>query len=200
MKSTKKDVVVLALYSLQGTTRIVDTEDIAIAAHLRAPKAFGWRKHSENIDLDTVRTSLRHEKESPNPRLDGSIRDGWHLTPAGQSWVAEQAEAGQSQNSQVAPASLHLAVRRAETHEVATAVNRLRASSAYSAWESDSPVLPRDAAAVFRIDEYTPQRDRILKTAKIRELVSDHPNLIQFVDYVVPVALGFDKQLPRTPK
>lgn len=199
MQLTKKDVVVIALDSLGGATALIDTEDIAIAAHGRAPNAFGWRKHTEHIDLDTVRTSLRHEKESTHPRLDGSIREGWHLTPAGQAWVATQARelCGQIE---VAPSSPKSAARRAETHEVAAAIDRLRSSHAFAAWFSGVPVQARDAAAAFRIDSYTPKRDRILKTAKVRELALDYPEFHNFLDQIIPVALDFDNQGPRDPK
>ncbi|MDM7990716.1 hypothetical protein [Arthrobacter sp. zg-Y877] len=199
MQLTKKDVVVIALDSLGGATALIDTEDIAIAAHGRAPNAFGWRKHTEHIDLDTVRTSLRHEKESTQPRLDGSIREGWHLTPVGQTWIATQAREllGKIEVATTSPKS---AARRAETHEVAATMDRLRSSHAFTAWASGVPVQARDAAAAFRIDSYTPKRDRILKTAKVRELARDHPELHNFLDQIIPVALQFDNQAPRKPK
>src|SRR5664280_2280091 len=92
MQLTKKDVVVIALGSLQGAIEAIDTEDVAIAAHALAPTAFGWRKHTEQIDLDTVRTSLRHEKESPEARIDGSVRTGWNLTLRGQQWLTQNGQ------------------------------------------------------------------------------------------------------------
>lgn len=200
MQLTKKDVVVLALHSLGGATAAVDTEDIAIAAHLRVPKAFGWRKHVEHIDLDTVRTSLRHEKESADPRLDGSIRAGWHLTPAGHTWLAAHAAVETTGTIEVASASPRSAARRAETHEVAAAVGRLRSSPAFAAWKSGLPLPEREAAAVFRIDGYTPKRDRDLKTAKVRELVVGHPDLLAFLEVAVPIALEIGSQGVRTTK
>jgi hypothetical protein len=187
---TKKDVVVLALSDLGAATAVVDTEDVAIAAHGRAQKAFGWRKHVEHIDLEAVRTSLRHEKESAHPRLDGSIRSGWHLTPAGQAWLSNHPDTARGAPVRVADTPSRTAARRAETHEVAATVDRLRSSSAFRTWCSGQPLVDRDAAAVFRIDGYTPARDRVLKTAKVRELVVDHPDLLEFLEAAIPVALA----------
>jgi hypothetical protein len=194
MPLTKKDVVVLALSDLGATTAVADTEEVAIAAHARAPKAFGWRKHVEQIDLEAVRTSLRHEKETAQPRLDGSIRHGWHLTPAGQAWLSDHPDTASGAPVRVADTPARTAARRAETHEVAATVDRLRSSSAFRAWSSGEPLVDRDAAAVFRIDGYTPVRDRVLKTAKVRELVVDHPDLLEFLEAAIPVALALGTQ------
>lgn len=81
MRLTKKDVAVVALAKLGGATRVIETEDAAIAAHAIDRDAFGWKKYPERVDLDAARTTLRHEGEGKEPRIEGSIQNGWHLTP-----------------------------------------------------------------------------------------------------------------------
>lgn len=187
---TKQDVVVVALASLQGATAAVDTEDVAIAAHALAPKAFGWRKHAEHIDLEVVRTTLRHEKESPQARIDGSVRTGWHLTPTGQAWLARNRTLLEDANVAVAETPAATGKRRAETHEVSAVVDRVRTSPAFRAWAAGQPVSDRAAAEVFRIDEYTSQRDRTLKTARINELASGNDDIAAFLRVAIPAALA----------
>lgn len=196
MELTKKDVVVVALGSLQGASGAVDTEDVAIAAHALAPVAFGWRKHTSHIDLDVVRMSLRHEKESPEGRIVGSVRTGWNLTPAGQRWLAERADLTAAASLTVADTPTATTKKRLETRDHGSAVSRVLASSAYKAWVAGEPVTPRAAAHVFRIDEYTPARDRQLKTARIHDLVSAHGDLAVFLEVAIPAALALRGPAP----
>lgn len=180
----------VALASLQGALGEVDTEDVAIAAHALAPAAFGWRKHTEHIDLDVVRTSLRHEKESPGARIDGSVRTGWHLTPTGQAWLARHPDLTGGAEISVAATPAATAKHRAETRDVSTAITRVRTSAAYRTWEAGGSVSPAAAADVFRIDVYTPASERTRKTARIKELVAGHSDLQQFLDVAIPAALA----------
>ncbi len=193
---SKQDIVTLALHELGGETEAVDTEDVAIAAHRRAPVAFGWRKHTEHIDLERVRITLLHEAESANPRLAGSVRIGWHLTPVGVAWLSEHA----GRVRQAAPpgaASAKVAARRAETRHSGAEADRLRSTPAFHAWSAGQEVSTRDAAAVFRIDHYTSERDRHLKTRRLRLLVDGDPELSAFVDAMSPLAIGVQRPSGR---
>jgi len=190
---TKKDVVVVALGSLEGATEVVDTEDVAIAAHALAPVAFGWRKHVEHIDLDTVRTSLRHEAEAAEPRVSGSIRGGWYLTDYGRRWLQQNSSLSTQAELTVADTSVATAKKRAETRRSAAVDDRILSSPAYKAWAAGQPIPERLAAAVFRIDEYTSARDRQLKTARISELVADDRELADFISAAAPLALALSK-------
>lgn len=187
---TKQDVVVIALGSLQGATDVVDTEDVAIAAHALAPVAFGWRKHTEHIDLERVRISLQHEKEAADPRVAGSVRAGWYLTDYGRGWLRQNSSLAAQAELSVAVTPVATAKKRAETRRPAEMIDRILSSPAYKAWAAGQPIPERQAAAVFRIDEYTPARDRQLKTARISELVADDPNLADFISVAIPLALA----------
>lgn len=200
MELTKKDVVVVALGRLQRDARAVDTEDVAIAAHALAPQAFGWRKHTEHIDLDMVRTSLRHEAETTDPRIAGSIRTGWFLTAAGQSWYARTEPELASSSVQVAVTPAATGKRRAETREVSSAIDRLRNSTAFKAWAAGKPITDQQAGEAFRIDVYTSPADRHRKTARIHRLVSGDPQLDAFLTVAIPAALNLTAPTPAASK
>jgi hypothetical protein len=189
VKLTKKDVAVLALAKLGGAAEVVDTEDAAIAAHNIDPTAFGWKKYNDRVDLDMVRTTLRHEGEGKNPRLEGSIQSGWHLTPRGISWL--EANAGLLGDVRVTVPATSAATqrRRAETRDVGAALNRIQTSDAFRLWSQGAAITPRQAAEVFRIDEYTPIKDRSRKAAQLQELVRGSGDVDEFMRVAIPAAL-----------
>lgn len=196
---SKKDVVTLALADLDGATRTVDTEDIAIQAHDRAPEAFGWRKYTERVDLDMVRTTLRHEAEGAQPRVAGSIRDGWCLTPAGVSWTRREGPRADASGQPKAKTEA-AAQRRAETRDAAATAVRLKSSAAYRAWAAGEPVSAREAAEVFRIDHYTSIHDRHLNIARAATLVAPDNQLSRFIEAIQPAALSLQPPQARRTK
>ncbi|MFI1997010.1 hypothetical protein [Actinoplanes sp. NPDC020271] len=189
MRLTKKDVAVVALGKLGGAATVIDTEDAAIAAHAIDRDAFGWKKYPERVDLDAVRTTLRHEGEGKDPRIEGSIQNGWHLTPRGVAWVeANKALLGDAKIT-VAPTSAATQRWRAETREAGAAANRVRTSEAFRLWVQGKELTPRQAAGVFRIDEYTPAKDRTRKTAQLQELIRGDEEIEAFMNMAIPAAL-----------
>ena len=189
MRLTKKDVAVVALAKLGGATGVIDTEDAAIAAHSIDRDAFGWKKYPERVDLDAVRTTLRHEGEARDPRIEGSIQNGWHLTPCGVAWIEANPGLLGGATISVAPTSAATQRWRAETREAGAAVNRVRTSEAFRLWIQGKEFTPRQAAGVFRIDEYTPAKDRTRKTAQLQELIRGDEEIEAFMKYAIPAAL-----------
>lgn len=189
MRLTKKDVAVLALAKLGGTVEVIDTEDAAIAAHEIDPAAFGWKKYNDRVDLDMVRTTLRHEGEGKNPRLEGSIQNGWHLTPRGIAWLEANPSLLGSARITIAPTSAATQRRRAETREYGAVANRVRTSDAFRLWAEGRAFTARQAAEVFRIDEYTPLKDRTRKAAQLQELVRGDEDIDGFMQVAIPSAL-----------
>lgn len=189
MRLTKKDVAVLALANLGGSATVIDTEDAAIAAHAIDRAAFGWKKYPERVDLDAVRTTLRHEGEGKDPRIEGSIQKGWHLTPRGVAWIEANSALLGDTTITVAPTSAATQRRRAETRETGAAVNRVRISDAFRLWSEGQEFTPRQAAGVFRIDEYTPDKDRTRKAAQLQELTRGDADIEAFMKEAIPSAL-----------
>ncbi len=189
MRLTKKDVAVMALVKLGGASKLIDTEDAAIVAHAIDRDAFGWKKYPERVDLDAVRTTLRHEGEGKNPRIEGSIQNGWHLTPAGVAW--SEANPGLLGDTKIAVAPTSSATQRwrAETREAGAAVNRVRTSEAFRLWSQGKAFTSRQAAGVFRIDEYTPMKERTRKTARLQEMTRGDEDIETFMKEAISAAL-----------
>lgn len=189
MRLTKKDVTVVALSKLGGASTVIDTEDAAIAAHAIDRVAFGWKKYPERVDLDAVRTTLRHEGEGKTPRIEGSIQNGWHLTPRGVEWAEANLILLGESTITVAPTAAATQRRRAETREAGAVLNRVRTSEAFRLWSAGKGFTPRQAAGVFRIDEYTPAKDRTRKTAQLQELARGDEDIEVFMKEAIPSAL-----------
>lgn len=189
MRLTKKDVAVIALAQLGGAATVIDTEDAAIAAHAIDSRAFGWKKHPDRVDLDAVRTTLRHEGESADPRIEGSIQKGWHLTPNGVHWAEANSGLLGNQAVSVAPTAAATQRRRSETRESGAAINRVRVSDAFRLWTAGKKFTPRQAAGVFRIDDYTSPKDRTRKTAQLQELIRGEKDIESFMKEAIPAAL-----------
>jgi len=82
------ELTAMAVYLLGGTTRAIDTEDIAKKCHELAPTLFSWQKHKDQINLELVRVSLSDAKKQKNGALlIGSGREGWRLSPKGLDWI-----------------------------------------------------------------------------------------------------------------
>ena len=200
MKLTKKDLTVVALAKLGGASRVIDTEDAAIATHQLDRGAFGWKKYPDRVDLDAVRTTLRHEGESKEPRIEGSIQSGWHLTPRGVTWIEANSTLLTGAVITVAPTSAATQRWRAETREPGAAVNRVRTSEAFRLWTQNKEFTPRQAASVFRIDEYTQPKDRTRKAAQLQQLTLGDQDIETFVKFAIPVALKLRTPVARNQK
>lgn len=200
MKLTKKDVAVVALGKLGGAAAVIDTEDAAIAAHAIDRDAFGWKKYPERVDLDAVRTTLRHEGEGKTPRIEGSIQNGWHLTPRGVAWIEANPSLLGVASISVAPTSAATQRWRVETREAGAAVNRVRTSEAFRLWYQGKQFTPGQAAGVFRIDEYTPAKDRTRKASQLQELTRGDSDIEAFMKEAIPAALTLRAPVGRLEK
>jgi hypothetical protein len=177
----RREVVVLALADLGGARQWVDTEDIAVRANQLAPGAFSWRKYPDQIDLDGVRVALYDAaKPKYGPLVEGSVRSGWSLTPAGIRWVAqhrpvlhERLREGRSPRRRDES--------RAETRKRALERGRIRKLEAWRLWEAGHPVSRKHAEAVFRIDSETPRSEISIRIQRIVGILANDPAVGAFV-------------------
>jgi hypothetical protein len=86
---------------------------------------------------------------------------------------------------------------RAETREAGAAVNRVRTSEAFRLWSQGKEFTPRQAAGVFRIDEYTLAKDRTRKTAQLQELTRGEDDIEAFMTVAIPAALDLRAPIGR---
>lgn len=197
MKLTKKDVAVLALAELGGATKVIDTEDAAIAAHAIDPAAFGWKKFADRVDLDVARTTLRHEGEGKQPRIEGSVQHGWHLTPEGVAWIDENASLIHTGSESVAATSAATQRWRAETRDSGATLNRIRTSEAFRLWANGGDFTARQAAELFRIDEYTPTKERSRKAARVQDFARGDAEIEEFMKLAIPAAMALRAPVGR---
>jgi hypothetical protein len=185
----KPHVTVLALADLGGSDRWVDTEDIAVRARELAPASFSWRKYPEQIDLDGVRVALHDAAKARCGRLvQGSVRTGWSLTPAGVAWANTTGREARSQLG--ASLSARRDEQRAETRKRALERGRIRRLTAWHLWRGGRLVDRRQAEAVFRIDSETPNREANLKVQRMLGLLAQDPILGPFIGDMARVVLG----------
>jgi hypothetical protein len=95
---TNRDIVTMAVYQLGGALRHIHVEDVAMKAAKLSPRRFCWKKYPDQINLESVRISLKNELALPDRRVLGSIRDGWMLTPHGLSWCLTASDGGNNQS------------------------------------------------------------------------------------------------------
>jgi hypothetical protein len=186
------DVIVLALEEAGGRGEPVDTEDVAIKAWQLAPKSFCWRKYESQVDISTVRLTLRHAAEGKNgARVGGSMRAGWHLTPAGLRWLENKGPGVRRLIGQKSPTNR--GERRAETRHQAIEIQRLTRSDAFRVWKAGLVVEPKQAASAFRIDGYTTERDRSLKSTRFIEMAvaAGDVELQRFVEEMAAAAAEY---------
>lgn len=144
---TNRDIATMALYLLGGALRHVHLEDVAMKAVELSPKKFRWKKYPEQINLESVRVTLKDESSLVNRRVMGGIRDGWMLTPSGLSWCI--ATAGVSVDQALID-QLHLEVDRAKKTTAFRKATDGRGQDVSNA----------EVETLLRINEYFTDRDR----------------------------------------
>jgi len=144
---TNSDIAVMGVYQLGGALRHVHLEDVAMKAAELSPKKFCWKKYPEQINLESVRITLKNELRATKGRVLGSIRDGYMLTPDGLSWYLANAGSGDDQ---------------ALIDELHREVDRVKKTAAFSKTLAGKveEVSIADIEALLRVDQYFTARKR----------------------------------------
>jgi len=158
------EIVVIAVFLLGGRTHAIDTEDVAVKANELAPGRFIWKKYPDQINLEIIRVYLSDaKKKAKGSYLSGSGTDGWLLTESGLRFARKHIKA-LSSNS-LARESIDLKEKRWRRGERA----RLLGSDAYQKFMAGGieSVLPAEAAAFFRVDDYVAPEMRRRRITRI---------------------------------
>lgn len=159
------DAVCLACFKLEGSLKSVDLEHIALVAYELAPLQFGWNHYPDRIDLRKVQYALKNEVLNANPRLTGSVKEGYQLTPLGLEWSRNMPELRRDDETtdqkQVIP---KIGIER----------RRLRSSAACRKYFSGvvDTITRQDFDAFVRINDYFPEALRAQRIAKIDNIVA----------------------------
>lgn len=127
---TNVDIVLYALFLLDGTKTKVFTEDIALKSFKLVPDRFSWRKYPKYPDIEPTRKSLmeaRNQKKLITGRA-GEVKgekpsDGWIFLPEGIQWMEKN-------KSRIALV-LKVNPKRIDRTDLSVKLNKLEASTAY---------------------------------------------------------------------
>lgn len=175
---TNDQVALAALLVLGGDRAPVDTENVAIEADRLAPGRFRWRKFKEHIDLGLVRNGLQDARKKR--LVDGGAHRGWVLTPAGMQ------QASTLMSDLVDPATRERVATEQRQWE-ARERTRLLAEPAFrvAVQEGGAAVTKRDAARLFRLDEYTSPERRSERLRRFALSFTDDPELGRVVGELI---------------
>ena len=168
-------IVTIAVGNLEGFSRPIDSEDIAVHVNQLAPGRFNWRKYPEFIDIQTVNQALEDARRARNGALvTGTSAKGWMLTGPGMEWFKglNAAELGSThQNMRLRRGSLLLAQKQE--------VERMLSSRAYELYHENEGQLitRRDFFDFAKINEYFTQKARRRRFDMVDSTVSDRAQL-----------------------
>jgi hypothetical protein len=180
---SQAEVVTLAVYRLGGAQRAIDTEDVAVEAHMLAPGRFSWRKHPDQINLELIRVYLSDAKIKHDLLL-GSGKTGWRLTQQGLKWSEQTAASisvGDSPRTRAQSRSGSIDEQRWRRERT-----RILDTSAWKLWAAGQRAIPiADAKEVFRIDSYARGNLLEMKLTRLRALFNDDAELTPFLDHLI---------------
>ncbi len=168
------EVVTLALFLLNGESRYIDTEDIAVKANELAPGRFTWKKYPTQINLELVRVYLSDAKKpDKGGYLLGSGNQGWLLTERGLKFG--KTHIGNLEGMDLSRDPLSVRDQQLRQHERV----RILASDAYARFaRGDCDQLTRkEAEAVFRVDDYIVGKARERKIVRLANMFDNDHNL-----------------------
>ena len=183
---TNIDVVLYALYLLNGTRKKVFTEDIAKQSFELAPSRFSWRRYPEYPDIDPTRKRLyeaRDERKLITGRA-GEVRgskpsDGWIFSPQGILWIEKnKSRLARTFDSKPKP------VNRTD---LSKKLSELKSSTAYKKFLRDAGctnIKPYEFTDFLNASLDTPNsilRDRIDKIS-VLAATSKNKVLLNFID------------------
>ena len=87
---SNNEIIIIAVYLLDGHKKYVDMEDIAIKVNEIAPGRFAWRKYPEQINLKKVEIRLCESRNiEKGGYILGTIKKGWMLSEKGLQYAKE---------------------------------------------------------------------------------------------------------------
>ena len=174
------EAVLLALYKSGGEQKLVHEEDVALGADKLAPGQFRWRIHTDRVNLYTARLALKDAKHQQ--LIDGTNKHGWQLTASGLQWVRDNIEEVHRRPSSFFDQK---AAQRRKLE-----ASRLHDLSALGKYRRGELVSKREAAAVFRVDDYSSPQRRKEAVDRSLMLFCGDDEFESFVQQMAQVVLG----------
>ncbi|MFO0964101.1 MAG: hypothetical protein U0793_00755 [Gemmataceae bacterium] len=168
------EILAVAVFLLDGHSRYVDTEDIAVKANEIAPGKFSWVKYQDQINIHTVKTHLWDAKsERKGNLLLGSEKEGWMLTSAGLDLARSRLNGLKG----IKPEKKKLS--EPEKQWMRTERLRMVETAAYKKCASGQTgaVTLDEAEAFFRLNSYVVGKARERKIVRVLNLFGDDSEL-----------------------
>jgi len=179
---TRPELVTLAVHSLGGDLRVVDTEDVAVRVNELAPGVFSWRKYPQQVNLELVRVALSDAKKPQNGSLLlGSGRQGWRLSSAGVDWITSERGRRLRGNDELVEESRTSTAGSIDTVRKEAARAWLVSTEAWRKWCGGEQVDIREARRAFRAEGFTSLAQIEVKAARLRSLLDGDAKIVQFV-------------------
>ena len=171
MESTNNSLVALSVYLSGGAVKQIDIEHIADTAYQLAPARFCWKHFPDRIDLRTVQYALKNAIKEDSPKIQGSMRHGYQMTPSGIEWAMALIEHGSPEIDKAKSAS--------QTEQLQIERKRLRHTAAYRKIHAGAGggVTRRDFEAFVRINEYFAPELRQERIRRIDNAVQNQDDL-----------------------
>lgn len=178
---TNVQLVTLAVYYLDGETKAIDIEDIAVQASEISPEKFAWKKYPQMIDKSVVQYALKDASKPKNgpPLLSGSLKHGYLLTSVGLEW----AKSYQGQSRHKSEKSFRA---NSISEKLTLERTRLESSLAFRKFLSGDleGITDNDVQDFTRMNEYFPEHARSRRRTIIDNAVQGYPELESFWRYI----------------
>jgi hypothetical protein len=172
---TRPEAVVLALHSLGGADRALDTEEIAVAAARLVPGMFAWQRYPEQIDKELVRVALSDARLKKKWVVGSHSKEGWILTPTGLAFAERSAGRLEQQ-----PESRS---RGRDEQQQNRERIRLMSTAAFERFQAGrlGELTDEELNAFFRLNPYVREQAREKKITRIENQFGDDPELGELV-------------------
>lgn len=157
---TNRDICLYALVKSGGDVDFITTEDIAMEAFELYPERFGLIRHSEHPDVDSVRVTLTDLRKGKYGSLvQGSKKQGWRATDAGNTWFKQNSERVFKSIKRKLPGEKRISsgvmIKNEKVRSFRLA--RILESGAYVKWRKGEQPNIYDFYDLLRVDSYTPK-------------------------------------------
>lgn len=185
---SNSDIVLYSLSLLDGTTKKVASETIAIKSFELEPSRFSWRLYPQYPDIEAVRIALFDARKGKNGSLvvgrygkatGKKVADGWIFSPEGIVWLENnRARIARALGSNQAP------VKRTEVSKKLGDLESSTAFKKYAKENSCSSVQLYEFTDFLNASLDTPSSILRDKIAKIRALAATGKNqkILDFIE------------------
>jgi hypothetical protein len=181
----KHELVVLAMYLLDGGDKALDIEDVAVKSTEISPGAFAWKKYKDQINLELVGFAVRDaKKEKYGAFVIGNHASGWRLSPAGVKRGKELFSESQGLKNIEVGATRDNSI---QAKRINSEAKRLFESEAFLDWQKKKKTSNKLVAKLLKINTYSSQELVDIKISRLSKLRGMDAEVDSFLDYIESV-------------